>query len=52
MKDLKLLFSINKNFISDIWYILFFVFLFSLSISFFTINDSEKKKIISQMLSK
>ena len=37
MKDLKLLFSISKSFIGDIWYILFFVFLFSLSISFFTI---------------
>ena len=35
MKDLKLLFSISKSFIGDIWYILFFVFLFSLSISFF-----------------
>ena len=37
MKDLKLLFSISKSFIGDIWYILFFLFLFSLSISFFTI---------------
>lgn len=37
MKDLKLLFSISKTFINDIWYILFFVFLFSLTISFFTI---------------
>ena len=35
MKDLKLLFSISKSFIGDIWYILFFVFLFSLSISFY-----------------
>ena len=26
MKDLKLLFSISKSFIGDIWYILFFVF--------------------------
>ena len=37
MRDLKLLFSISKNFVSDIWYILIFVFLFSLSISFFTV---------------
>ena len=28
MKDLKLLFSISKSFIGDIWYILFFVFYF------------------------
>ena len=37
MKDLKLLINISKKFISNIWYIILVILLFSLLISFLTI---------------